>query len=275
MNAWIVIALVASAGADDFAQAKKAYKDARYAEAIAGFEEVFAQPSLSDDNRREALLLQAYSHVAMSHSDAARRCFRALLFLQPAFSLPAYAPPKVRDAFEKARLGKPTLHLALPLQKTIRDEREVVEIRVTALNADDTQAALYWRVRGATEYALVALGGQTEMVAEIGVPRLGNSSSSVVLEYFAILRSGRNDVAAAGSAKQPLQFLVRRSLANATPEQVALSAPPQVSTPVVKQWWFWTAIAAVAAGGIATGVYFATRPTPKTASLEFRLEGLR
>jgi tetratricopeptide (TPR) repeat protein len=48
-----------------------------------------------------------------------------------------------------------------------------------------------------------------------------------------------------------------------------LLPPPPPPTPVYKRWWFWTGIAAVAAGA-AVGVYFGVRPRaagPPTSAL--------
>ena len=49
-------------------------------------------------------------------------------------------------------------------------------------------------------------------------------------------------------------------------EQVAVVGPGEdkdkASTPLVKKWWFWTAIGAVVVTGAAVGIYYATKSTP-------------
>lgn len=45
------------------------------------------------------------------------------------------------------------------------------------------------------------------------------------------------------------------------PAGIAALPPPPPPRPVYKRWWFWTGIAAVAAG-TAVGLYFGLRPTP-------------
>ncbi len=65
-----------------------------------------------------------------------------------------------------------------------------------------------------------------------------------------------------------------------TSDRVAASltaGPPvaqdQASRPIYKRWWFWTAIAVVAAGGITTALVLSSSPNAPTATTTFGTKG--
>lgn len=245
---------------DAMQRAHDLYDDAQYAEAIAAYDDVLARPELQSSDRRESLLYQAFSHIALKHEDAARRSFRAVLAQEPTFSLPPYTAPKIRALFEQVRKEvslKPQI-LALPASAT----HEQLTVAFTLSNVRGQRVLLLYRARGTTSYREAALSGsptaQTQIALSAPVPD--------TIEYYAEIREGISVVATAGTASEPLSMKIpgAHNLATVPVAEASVST----STPVYKTWWLWTIVGVVVAGGAATAIYFATKPAPTTGGLD-------
>lgn len=246
---------------DAMQRAHDLYDDAQYAEAIAAYDDVLARSDLQSSDRRESLLYQAFSHIALKHEDAARRSFRAVLAQEPTFSLPPYTAPKIRALFEQVRKEvslKPQI-LALPPSAT----REQFSVSFSLSNVRGQRVLLLYRAHGTTAYREAALTGSP--VAQAQIPLSAPAAETV--EYYAEIRDGISVIATAGTASEPL--ILKIPVAHvATP--VAAQTEASAGTPAYKSWWLWTIVGVVVAGGAATAIYFVTKPAPTIGGLDIK-----
>jgi hypothetical protein len=66
-------------------------------------------------------------------------------------------------------------------------------------------------------------------------------------------------------APPPAAFAPPPTASPAPPAPAAVvlaSPPPEATAPVYKRWWFWTALGAVVAGAVVTGILL-SRPAPQ------------
>ena len=76
----------------------------RFEEALAAIEAFLGQPSLSQMDRGEALVLRSQAHVAFGDLDAAERDYREILRMRPGFAPDtSLAPKKAMERFHRAR----------------------------------------------------------------------------------------------------------------------------------------------------------------------------
>lgn len=97
---------VAAQGFDEFAEARQAYRDANYAEAVRKFEALVADepPALQDP----ALILESRKYLGAAYMfvdrrDAAERQFTLLLEQEPSYLIDVSFPSDVRTLFETVR----------------------------------------------------------------------------------------------------------------------------------------------------------------------------
>ncbi len=254
----LAFALSAVTPQESMQRARALYDDAQYPEAIAAYDDVLARSDLPSATRREALLYQGFSHIALKQEDAARRSFRAVLTLEPTYSLPPYTAPKIRELFEDERKEvqtKPQI-LAKPAEFAMGKAR----FSFAVANLKGQHAVIMYRARGSIAYHEAALSGAPE--AQVTIPVI--EPRPAAFEYYAEVRDGISVSANAGSADAPLIFQLPRADGTYGPIE-GVSAE---RTPVYKEWWLWTVVGVVVVGAAAgTAAYFLTRPVNNTGGL--------
>lgn len=242
------------------ARAKSAYAEADYANAAATLDEIVARADLLERDRKEALLMLGFSHVALGHEEAARRRFRDLVRMDNGYVLPPGTSPKLRAMFEEARLevrNAPKLEALAPILSPAA-AGDKVRLRFKGSNVREGHVpVLIWRFVGAGAFNERPLATQSgELTTQVTV----DSPKRLELEYYAEVRDRNNQVlGSSGTTQKPYRYQL--------PNYQPLAGP----TPFYKKWWFWTAIGAVAAGSAATATYLVLRPQPTTGSIDLSL----
>jgi len=114
--------------------------------------------------------------------------------------------------------------------------------------------AVHWRWQGEDDFAELPLGHSGEnLIGHLAVDHAGT------LEFYAEARAPEG-LALAGSREHPLVLPV--AAPSAAPPLVAANDGKR-NRPLVRAWWLWTTVGAVASAGLGVGLYFALRPQPR------------
>jgi tetratricopeptide (TPR) repeat protein len=263
----ISVAVPASSlGADGHALLQRGialHREASYAASVAALEQARAARTLQPVELVECAFYLGASYVALGSLPAARRELRAVIETDPAYEAPPYTSPKVAAVLREVRdeLQRAPRLKALPARRPSRNEF-VLEFDASRTGGDAFGAAR-WRWRGEEAWREAPLGHDGDrLAAPLKLERNGT------VEYWAELRAP-GGYAQAGSAERPLELPV----AGVDPLLLAVRVErPRRS--VLKSWWLWTTVGAVAAAGLGVGLYFALRPNPSPtadAVLDFQV----
>jgi hypothetical protein len=262
----------AAAGDDAHALLRRGialYREASFAASVVALEQARARGELEPAERVECAFYLAGDYVAMGSQAAARRELHAVIDAQPGYEPPPYTPPKVtallvevREEVERA----PRLRALPPRQKHEAAGRRVDLWFEPSRTGGAAYGAAWWRWTGEREFREAPLAHAGEnLVAHVAVEQGGT------LEYWAEIRTPTG-LALAGTRERPLTLPV---VARPPSPAVAVASPPaRPRTPIVRSWWLWTAVGAVAAAGLGVGLYFALRPQPTStadAVLDFQV----
>jgi len=231
-----------------------AYREAAYAAAVATLEQARATQRLSAEELAECRFYLAASFVALGSMNAARRELRALVDANPGYELPQYTSPKVVTLFREVREeveNRPRLRALPPVARGA-----VLAVRFEAARTGGTAyGSAFWRWRGERAWRELPLrhgdaSTRDDLVGELPLREGTLRAGDPTVELWAEARAPQG-LAQLASAERPLEVGVP-------------SAPGLRVTrgSVARSWWLWTIVGAVAAGGAATGLYFALRPTP-------------
>ena len=186
------------------------------------------------------------------------RALKALVFSAAERALKPVEPSRLLDT----ELDKLSVAVRGLVQRTQRLEAQAVEtpLGLPALEAragDPTlgSAVAFVRRKGSADFLRLGLEARGAGRFSGTLPSLLASDGEWDVEYYVEGRDATGAVVCrAGDATAPLRFRRAGTVA------VAASASPS-------RWYLWTALAVVAAGAAATGVYFATRPDDVSVKL--------
>jgi len=237
-------------------QARKHYHELDFELVVAATDRALALPEANRDQHITALELKGSALVVLGRNHEADTCFWQLFEIDPDHELPPDTSPRVLSVFRPAKARwrvKQQEELALGLGPALGALKLALKLPAKAkgaqpisITADITdpgkiaaELALHYRRTGQQRYATMTttarVGSNT-----IQIPgALTAAQKPYSLELFVQLRHQSGVIlATSGSAT--------------TPHTIAVSAgQPRGTTPVYKHWWFWTAIAVVAASAIA------------------------
>jgi hypothetical protein len=240
-------------------------REASFAASVAALEQARAKGLLSPSERADCGFWLATDYLALGSAQAARRELRQLVAAAPTFELPQYTSPKVAALFQDVRAEQeraPRLR-ALPPRSTMNG-RDLALAFEPSRGGGLAFGAVHWRWQGDDDFVELPLGHSGEnLIGHITVEHGGN------LEFWAEARAPEG-MALAGSREHPLVLPVA---APSAPPPVA-AAPDGKKKPLVRAWWLWTTVGAVASAGLGVGLYFALRPQPRgtaDAVLDFGL----
>ena len=196
--------------------------------------------------------------VVVLDRDRGGRALKALVFSAAERALKPVEPSRLLDA----ELDKLSVAVRGLVQRTQHLEAQAIEtpLGLPALEAragDPTlgSAVAFVRRKGSADFLRLGLEARGAGRFSGTLPSLLASDGEWDVEYYVEGRDATGAVACrAGNPGAPLRF--RR--AGTVP--VAASASPS-------RWYLWTALAVVAAGAAATGVYFATRSNDVSVKL--------
>jgi len=187
------------------------------------------------------------------------RALKALVFSAAEHALKPVEPSRLLET-ELDRLSAAVRGLVLRTQHL---EAQAVDTPsgVPALEARAADPALgsavaFVRRKGSADFLRLGLESRGGGRFSGALPSLLASDGDWDVEYYVEGRDASGAVACrAGDAAAPLRF---RRAGAATAARAAASP---------SGWYLWTALAVVAAGAAATGVYFATRPSDVSVKL--------
>ncbi|MCC6810452.1 MAG: hypothetical protein IT381_23675 [Deltaproteobacteria bacterium] len=259
---------------------KALYRRGDFGEATAVFDAVLSAPESQTTERVEAHLYFGFCQIALDNETAAQERFLRALELDPNIELPRGLPPKIVSAFERAK----TMFEALAIEPMTRF-MDRTEIAVT----------FHFKVVGRDRTGLLTLCAKPEAEAALACAELkrdGDAASATLpigtavhtVEYFVTAtkagrmrsvlgaadtprRASLPDVVPSMTATPPASVTIRPSTLP-TPESVPLVVE---RVPVFKQWWFWTVIGVVVAGGVATAVAVPLATAATTAATKIAL----
>jgi hypothetical protein len=196
--------------------------------------------------------------VVVLDRDRGGRALKALVFSAAEHALKPVEPSRLLDS-ELDRLSAAVRGL---VERTQRLEAQAVEtptgqpaLEVRAGDPGLASAVAFVRRKGSADYFRLGLEARGAGRFSGGLPSLLASEGEWDVEYYVEGHDGAGAVLCrAGDAGAPLRF---RRAGTVT---VAGTASPS-------RWYLWTALAVVAAGAAATGVYFATRPNDISVKL--------
>ncbi|HZS40639.1 MAG TPA: hypothetical protein VFF06_27590 [Polyangia bacterium] len=240
------------------------HREAAYAASVTALELARSSRSLAAPELVECAFYLGADYVALGSIAAARRELRAVIETDPSYESPPYTSPKVAVVLREVRdeLARAPRLKALPPRRPSRN-RFVLEFDASRTGGEAFGVAR-WRWRGEVEWREAPLGHDGDrMVAPLALERNGT------VEYWAELRAP-GGYAQTGSAERPLELPVSGvdPLLLITP----VARPEKKS--VLKSWWLWSTVGAVAVTGLGVGLYFALRPNPSPtadAVLDFQV----
>ena len=196
-------------------------------EARAGIE------GLDPDEQREVLRLSAEVALSTERSGDAERWLLELLARDPRFSPTGWPDPWLA-VLERARKVAPD-RLPPILAVTVASETPSGRPLEVVVRADDPSGVARCElVIGASRVALLAADGLT-FRGDVARDRV--KPPELAFHVEAVDRAGN-------VARWP-----------ESGEQRVIVTPPPASTPITRQWWFWTAIGAVVVGGAVALVW--------------------
>ncbi|MBK8009880.1 MAG: hypothetical protein IPK13_00900 [Deltaproteobacteria bacterium] len=191
----------------------------------------------------EIYRLKAFVDAVNAERERCQRAFEILLALDPEYTMPPDASPKIRDCFDDA-LQVPVERRSLRL--THRPPGEVmpnspvsIDVKVVDPLRLVDQVQVYFRREGVKVYTLVSARADEEpsvLIPGLSVPPDENGYQ---MEYFIrAVDRWEGTLDEVGDSRHPMVFVVRPGTLG--------------SSGLVSQWWFWTALGAVVLGGAAT-----------------------
>lgn len=238
---------------------------ARYADADAACTTFLARTDLSAVQRNAGLEMRAVILIARRRLDDARAVLRDLFARDPEHRL-GYrdAGPNVRDEFDRAREDG-----VAPLAVSLTDDTAPLETRVApeitvAIGAggdavDDVR--LSYRASGESgvwERALMRHDAATG-TATGRVPLRAGTDAYALDYYVEVLAPSGATLSSLGSASEPRTLAVPEAPVVLAPAVdpaafAATSTDAPRGTNVAEEWWFWTILGVVVAGGVVGGV---------------------
>lgn len=246
---------------------------ARYADADAACTAYLARTDLSAANRNAGLEMRAVILIARRRLDDARRVLSELFARDPDHRL-GYrdAGPNVRDEFDRARdAGGAPLAVSLTDETVPRETRVAPEVTVAIGAGGDAIAdvRLSYRVSGATgAFERTLMRFDLAEGSAVGRIPLASGREAYTLDYYVeVLAPSGAVLSSLGSAAEPRTLAVPEAPELAAPTVDPAAFAPTVvevrGTNVAEEWWFWTILGVVVAGGVAgavAGAYVASTP---------------
>lgn len=237
----------------------------RWAQAVRTAEEYLARTDLTAAVRNGVLELLAEAQLGAGDAGAAESILGSIVARDPEHHLSDGASPALRAAVERARAARPrTVWVELRHETPgALDARGVARLRVEiggARNAVERVHVFFSPGNRDFQSAAMQTDGSAaamELPADDGARRYG------VRYYFEARAPSGAVLARLGTAEQPMWLTAPGGSASAQP--VERPRPDEAPSPpaeptddeggsVLTEWWFWTLIGLVVAGG-AVGAY--------------------
>lgn len=270
---------VASGADADIEALRELVTYARYADALTACTTLLARTDLSAAQRNAALEMHAVILIARRRLDDARGVLAGLYARDPEHRL-GYrdAGPNVRDEFDRAReSGVTPVAISLTDTTAMLESRTSPEITIAIGSGGEAvdDARLSYRVTGeGGEYERALMHHDALDGTAVGRVPVRSGTEAYSLDYYIeVLAPSGATLTSLGTAAEPLTLSVPAAEIVIAPNPETLIRTVEVTrgTNVAEEWWFWTIIGVVVAGGVAgavAGGYTASLPSgPQPGSL--------
>lgn len=275
----VLALLLIAASAPEVEDARARFSSGDYQKAALLLENFLARAGLANDVRRDGLLLLGAANIGLGYVDSSKRKFAEALMLDPSARGSDFAPKIVRviDAVRSELFPLPTVSRAPIFIVDKGEQRLVVELRlmvrsiVTPARPNGAPLELCTaecrplRVESDGRAALTLDLGDQQRAPLVWYVRTLDTREYVLGSEAAPER----DMVARDIVIQPR--VVAATLPSSQAVQTPLPKPGAKPAPFYTQWWFWTPIAAVVAGGVAASVILATRPQTGPTTLAWQV----
>lgn len=257
---------------------------ARFADAVRAARTFLDRADLSAFDRNTGLELLATAQIANREQADAEQTLLLLYSRDPGHRLTdADASPPVISAFARARESHPQpVPVRIehtPPQLTVREPPELV-VRIPEGQDAVSEVQLIYRIAREGPSRVVMTPRQDGTYAA-RIPVVGDATSATDVAYFIVaMAPSLTPLARRGSEAEPLQLRIpaEGGAAVSTADQErppVLTQPTPEPTPepdggggsVVEEWWFWTLLAVLVAGGVTLGVVLGTQQGPDEGTL--------
>jgi hypothetical protein len=260
----ILIAAVAHGAQPErsrLAQARKEYLAQEYERVVRLLVPLVASQVATISEKVDAYELLGLSYLILGETRRAREAFENLLELDSGHVLrDASGSPKIQRFYESVRESfVPGYRTRAPVTLEHTASTGAVAGRRLEIGAHVAQGAkeigqvlVRWRRAGLLGYESVAMRRQgAQLVVGFVAPE---DTSAYELEYYIEVRApGGQTLTRVGSPDRPLTITV--------------SGAPARRVPLVRRWWFWTAIGVAVVGGATAGIVAAVRETAPDGNL--------
>jgi tetratricopeptide (TPR) repeat protein len=266
MVAALLLALPAPLRADGSAhvlRVKQLFDQLYFKEALAA-----CKTALEAGRRPRAELVQLLGYKALiagslGQEASAVEAFKQLLTIDPRAKLARGYAPRIRRAYEKAVAwvaAHGAIAIAVEAPATVARDGTLV-LSAKAVKDPLSFAArgtLYLRASGEAPYTAHP-ASSLPLAWSLPLAGLRGLAAATALDYYlVVLDESLNEVALVGSAASPRRIALAGAppaLAVAPVAVAASPAPGERRRPLLRRWWFWTAIGvAVAATAVGVGV---------------------
>lgn len=235
---------------------------ARYAEAETAVQALVARTDLSATQRNAALEIQAIILLARRQGRRADEVLAELYGRDPEHRLiDRDVGPAVRAAFERAQASSPpraTVQLENgTLPRIDRRQSPVLAVRITEGSGVVHELRLSYRngESGPFERAVMRVD-EARALGRARIPLAEGTDAYTVHYYIEALAPSQAVIGSVGSESAPLALEVP---AESAIPRVAIAPTGEEDTPapagggsVLEEWWFWTIVGVLVAGGGAT-----------------------
>ena len=233
------------------ARGETEYGELRFQEALQTLSAALVRSGNSRSEQATIYRLLAFTYLALRREEEASGAYRSMLPLDPDFVIGDDIAPRIREFFAGVRErweqdGRPGTGPPLPVEIRHRSPPEAEREQPVELEAEVQDPAH----RVARLVLAYRQGTDAVFTREDAEPGSGNYTATIpggavlpplVEYYFEALDEGGLPIAARGDVAAPLRIAV--------PEPGGIN--------VLEQWWFWTIIGVVVAGGIVAAILIA------------------
>lgn len=235
------------------ARGQQEYAELRYEEALQTLSAALVRSGNSQGESATIYRLLAFTYLALQRQEEASGAYRQLLTIEPEFQPGSDVAPRVREFFDNVRSqweaeGRPGTGPPPPVSIQHRSPAEAepgaeVELSATVEDPSGRVDRLVLAYRQGTEAVFERLDA-FRAASGFNATIPGSAVAPPLVEYYFEALDGTGlPVAARGDVAAPLR--------------IAVADPNAGGVNVLEEWWFWTIIGVVVAGGIVTAVVVA------------------
>jgi len=235
-------------------QAIEEFADGNYDEVAQLLNRALTESQPTDEQKLQIYLYLGRAQARRGNESEARKAFGRLLVLEPNATLPMDADEDEKYAFERAQAKQTEEDASVdasevqinhqPPGAVIAGQAAELKVEGVAL-PEGTTVTLYHTRSMDSPYSSSLMDNPDRGKWTAPVPTMAISETTEEYEiyyYIEVTDAADNVLASAGAPEQPLSF------------RVVAPKKDEDDKPLVKQWWFWTAVGGGAAVALGLGL---------------------